>query len=294
MAGAAAAATTAVLYGSGYVATAIALQSFTPVGAVLGRGGIGAIALGLVLLFVDHPALRPHRLTRAAAWRLLVLGACAGPLFVLTMNVAVELSGASITSFVAGLYAVVAAVIAVPLLGERLERLTIGALVLAVLGAALLGEVELGGTQSLGVGVGMVAAVFFATFLVLSRRWSRAYDLPGPTIGLAALTLSALAAAALLPFVPPVTNGVAVHAGPVAALLWLAFGLGVAAPILIIIGMRRLEARRASAFLLLNPPVAAIGSWLLLGERFTVMQLLGAALILVAMAAASGLFSRRA
>ncbi len=288
--GAAAATATAVLYGSSYVATAIALRSFTPVGAVLGRGGLGALALGLVLVLVPHPALRPRQLTVAAGWRLLVLGAFAGPLFVLTMNVAVSLSGASITAFVAGLYAVLAAVLAIPLLHERPEPLTIGALVLALAGAALLGELHLGGTQSLGVGVGMIAAVFFATFLVLSRRWSRAYGLPGPTIGASALALSAIAAAALLPFIPPAAPGAAITGDAVAGVVWLAVGPGALAAVLVIIGMRRLEARRASAFLLLNPPIAAIGSWLLLGERFAPVQLVGAGLILVATAAASGLF----
>jgi drug/metabolite transporter (DMT)-like permease len=61
----------------------------------------------------------------------------------------------------------------------------------------------------------------------------------------------------------------------------------------VVVGMRRLPARRASAFLLLNPPTAVLLSWLLLGEHFSIGQFVGAALVLVAMAGASGLLPRR-
>ncbi len=290
--GALAAAGTALIYGSSYVATAIALRSFTPLSAALGRGVLGSLTLAVVIAVVAHPALRPRRLTAASAWRLLVLGGLAGPAFILSMNTAVSLAGASITAFVAGLYAVLAAVIAIPLLHERPEPVTLGALGVALLGAALLGELHLGGDQSLGVAVALVAAVFFSTFLVLSRRWSRAYDLPGPAIGTAALSLTAITAAVVLALTSAAVTSAPLRTDAVLAVVWLALGPGALAAILVVIGMRRLPARRASAFLLLGPPTAAVGSWFLLGERFTPVQLLGAALILLAMAVASGLLRR--
>ncbi len=292
--GAAAAAGTALLYGSSYVATAIALRSFSPLSAAAWRGVTGAVVLGAVLALVAHPALRPRRITRASAWRLVVLGTLAGPAFVVAMNTAVSLAGASITAFVAGLYAVLAALLAVPLLRERLEGITLAALVLALAGAALLGEISVEGDRSLGVGVGLAAAVVFAAFLVLSRRWSRDYDLPGPAIGAAALGLTALAALVILSLVTPAAAAPPLRLDAVLAVAWLGIGPGAMAAILVVIGMRRLEARRMSAFLLLNPPIAAIGSWFLLGERFSVVQLVGAAMILVAMAVAGGLGGRRA
>jgi probable blue pigment (indigoidine) exporter len=287
--GAAAAAGTAIIYGSSFVATAIALRSFTPLTAALWRGLLGAVALVMVVALSAHPALRPRRLTLASAWRLGVVGVLAGPAFVLAMNTAVSLAGASITAFVAGMYAVLAALIAVPVLHERLEATTLAALGLALVGAALLGEVTLGGDQALGVGVGMLAAVIFGSFLVLTRRWSHAYDLPGPAIGATALALTAATALLLVVAAPASAAARPLRPDAVAAVVWLALGPGALAAVGVIVSMRRLEARRASAFLLLNPPTAAIGSAILLGERFTLVQLLGAGLILVAMAAASGL-----
>jgi drug/metabolite transporter (DMT)-like permease len=286
--GAAAASATAILYGSSYVATAIALRGFTPITVAFWRGLIGALALALVMVAWRSARLRMPG-NRAALVRLLVLATLNGPAFLIAMNFAVSLAGASITAFVAGLYAVLAAALAIPLLGERPERLTIAALLVALAGAALLGEIQLGGKAATGVGWALLAAVVFALFLVLSRRWSIVYDLPGPTIGMFAMGLSALVAglwaAAAGTILPPVAPG----ADAVAAVIWLALAVGALATVLVVVGMRRLPARRASAFLLLNPPTAALLSWLLLGETFSGLQLVGAALVLVAMAAATGL-----
>jgi drug/metabolite transporter (DMT)-like permease len=287
-AGAAAASVTAILYGSSYVATAIALHGFTPLTVALWRGVIGGLALALLVALVRSPAVRPARLDRTRAARLLVLAALTGPAFIVLMNVAVSLAGASITAFVAGLYAVLGAALAVPLLGERLERSTLGALLLALIGAALLGELPNGGQTALGAGVGLLAAVVFATFLVLSRRWCTVHDLPGPTVALAAQALSALVTLAWAGATGPLLP-VAPTADAVAAVVWLGLMVSALATVLVILGMRRLPARRASAFLLLNPPSAAVLSWLLLGERFSPAQLAGAAMVLVAMAVASGL-----
>jgi drug/metabolite transporter (DMT)-like permease len=79
----------------------------------------------------------------------------------------------------------------------------------------------------------------------------------------------------------------------VAAVVWLAVGPGMLAAMLVVRGMQRLPARRASAFLLLNPPTATIGAWLLLDERLTPTQLVGGGLVLVAIAGASGLLRAR-
>ena len=291
--GAAAASLTAVLYGSSYVATAIALRGFTPLTVALWRGVIGGLALALLIGLVRSPAFRPHGLSRGGVGRLLLLAGLNGPAFIVSMNVAVSLAGASITAFVAGLYAVLAAVFAIPLLGERPERSTLAALVLALIGAALLGEVQLGGDTTLGVGVALLAAVFFAGFLVLSRRWSAAYGLPGPTIGLVAQALSALVALGWAGAIGPILPANPPGPDAIAAVIWLGLAVAALATALVVVGMRRLPARRASAFLLLNPPTAAILSWLLLGERFNPGQFVGAALVLVAMAVASGLWRGR-
>lgn len=277
------------------MAAAIALRSFTPLGAAAARGALGAIALGIVLLLPLAPALRPRRISWAGAARLAVLAVFGGPAFIVAMNVAVSLAGATITAFVAGLYAVLAAALAIPLLRERLEPATLGSLVLALAGTALLAELQPTGSAGAGIGVGLVAALFFALFLVLSRRWSARYGLPGPTVSVATLLLTAVVAGLLLPLLGEPVADAPLRADAVAAVVWLALMAGALAAILVVTGMRRIPARRASAFLLLNPPTATLGAWLLLGERLSAPQLFGGLLILLAIAGASGLvFPRRA
>jgi drug/metabolite transporter (DMT)-like permease len=291
--GSLAAATTAMLYGSAYVATAIALDGFTPVGTAVWRGVIGASLVGALLL---TPLLREHRpraLGREALARLVALGVIGGGIFILAMNAAVAASGATVTAFVAGLYAVLASLLAVPLLGEHLELRT-----LAALGAALAGTVLLSGLGSAsvdpgGIAMALVAAAAFGTFLVLSRRWSARHGLTSPTVALSTLSISTLVALA----VSAASGDPLVRADPpvesLAAVGWLAAGPGAAASVLIVIGMRRLPARHASAFLLLNPPTAAVLGFLLLGETLDRTQLIGAVLVLAAIAAASGAIPTR-
>jgi drug/metabolite transporter (DMT)-like permease len=244
--------------------------------------------MGAVLLLPLAPALRPRRLTAAGGLRLLVLASLGGPAFIVAMNVAVSLAGATITAFVAGLYAVLAAALAIPLLRERVEPSTLAALALALAGTAMLAELQPGSGNAAGVGVGLVAALLFGLFLVLSRKWSGAHGLPGPTIAAGTLGLTGLVAGLLLPTLgqPALAHPPRVDA--LTGVVWLAVGPGALAAILVVTGMRRIPARRASAFLLLNPPTAALGAWLLLGERLSSVQLVGGLLVLVAIAGASG------
>lgn len=285
--GALAAGGAAVIYGSAYVATAIALEGYSPAGIGVWRGVLGATLLAAALALPGLHAQRPRGLNREALVRLVVLGAVGGGLFILAVNAAVAASGATITAFVAGLYAVLAALLAIPVLDERLEPRTILALAAALVGTVLLSNIQGGNADIVGIALGLVAATAFAIFLVLSRRWSVSYGLSGATVALASLMVSALVTAVvaglegtLVPDAPPA------HA--TFALLWIAAGPGAAASVLVVIGMRRLPARLASLFLLLNPPTAAVLGFLLLRERLTLTQLVGAALVLVAIAAASG------
>ena len=278
-----------MLYGTSYVATAIALRSFSPLGTAAARGLLGVLAIGLVLLLPAASGFRPRRMNAAAAWRLAALAIFGGPAFIAAMNYAVSLAGATVTAFVAGLYAVLAAAFAVPLLGERPETRTVVALGLALIGTGLLADLRLTGETAAGVGVGLVAAVLFALFLVLSRRWSAAHGLPGPTVAFATLGLTAVSIGALLPVLGQGPFDGELRVDAVVAAAWLAVGPGALAAMLVVAGMRRIPARRASAFLLLNPPTAALGAWWLLNESLTPLQLVGGALVLLAIAGAGGL-----
>lgn len=307
------AAAAAILFGTAYVATAIALRSFSPVAVALWRGVGAAAVLALVLVVrrrTTWPALR--HLDRGAVLRLGILGTFGGPAFLAGMNVAVAAAGATVAAFVAGLYAVLAAVFAPWILRERLGWQALVGFVLALAGTALLSELDPRSGSAFGVAAGLGAAVAFALYLVLSRRWTGGLGRmastparPTSTAGarsavgrplpgdLVALALFAMLGLVLLPvellvepraIVPP-----AIAPEALAALGWLVVGPSLLAQLLLQASVRRVRARHSAAFLLLNPISASILAALLLGERLSPAQVGGAVLVLAGIGISSGL-----
>jgi drug/metabolite transporter (DMT)-like permease len=301
------AALAAMGFGSAYVATSFALLAFEPVPAAAWRSFLAAIAVGILVVVrgsrrrgaagvsptsvegrapaVTMTTVHPGAAQRAV--RMLVLATFAGPLFLASMNLAVAHVGAAIAAFVAGLYAVLSAVIAPVLLPERLTMRVLAGFVLALIGTALLAELDPSGTDIAGIGWGVLAASSFALYLVLARRWSRPFRLEGVMVALSTGVLSAVVlggfvlmtdAGSLLPPRPP--------AEAIVALGWMA-AVAALGPVLTVASVRRIPAARSAAFLLLNPITATVLAVILLGERLSPLQLGGGALVLLGMAAAT-------
>jgi probable blue pigment (indigoidine) exporter len=201
--------------------------------------------------------------------------------------VAVDLSGPTIAGFVTPLYAVAAALLAVPILGERMRPVTLVAFALAIAGTALLAGFDPRGVAWSGIVVAIIAALAFGLYIVLARRWGRPYGLDGTTVTMANLASrgplllaveAVRAPAGLLPSEP--------DPSALVAILAIAFGASSTANLLLIAGVRRVPAGRASAALLLAPLSSAAIGVLLLGERLTPVEIAGAALNLAGIAGA--------
>ena len=297
------AALAAMGFGSAYVATSFALLAFEPVQAAAWRSVLAATVVGILVVVrwrrggsagdgsaspgfgAASVELPPAPAARAV--RLLVLAIFAGPLFLASMNLAVAHVGAAIAAFVAGLYAVLSAVIAPALLPERLTMRVLAGFVLALFGTALLAELDPDATDVAGMGWGLLAALSFALYLVLARRWSRRYRLDGLTVS---FSIGALTAVVLGGFVlatdPASLTPSAPPAEAIIAIVWLAVVAGLG-PILMVASVRLIPAARSAAFLLLNPITATILAVVLLGERPSPLQLGGGLLVLLGMAAAT-------
>ena len=171
----AAAAGAAILYGAAYPATAVALRSFTPL-------AIAGIACTIALPFVI--ARPPCGLVHAAAPGGLERGQpapagrswppSAGSRSSPRPTSRSSLSGSTVTGFVAPLYAVAAALLAVPILGERIRPVTAAAFALALVGTSLLAGVDPSAETLTGVALAAGAAVMFGLYIVLARRWGSA------------------------------------------------------------------------------------------------------------------------
>lgn len=162
--------------------------------------------------------------------------------------------------------------------GERFSAGFIAGLVLALAGAAVLvsSSLRLGPASALGDACGMVAAMFYAAYILsVSRARSRF-----GTLQLMFWT-SCATAAALLPLTlalgeslwPQSLHGWAVLLG--LALLSHVLGQG-----LIAYALAHLPAAFSAVGLLVQPVAAALLAWLLLAEAFGARQALGGAVVL--------------
>lgn len=285
------AALAAMCFGSAYVATAFVLRAFEPLPAAVYRSLLAAVALAVMTISQRRGARAPSPVGRPGLavrlLHLLVLGTLGGAIFLTGMNFAVAGVGPTIASFVAGLYAVLAAAFAPFLLREPLRRQTLAGFVVALVGTALLAELQLGDAAAGGIGWGLVAAVSFALFLVLSRKWGRSDGLDGIRIALAAMTVAAVALASLVLASKPASLALPVlTVEAIAALGWLVFS-AVAGLALGAASMRLVPASRSAAFLLLNPITAAVLAFVLLGTVPSPVQLVGGGLVLAGIALAT-------
>lgn len=206
---------------------------------------------------------------------------------------AVDLAGAGLATLVALCLApVVVALVAMPLLGERFNKLILAGLLGAVAGTAML--VAGGGNAAntgvdpqrlIGVGIAAAAAVFYGSFTLISRHTASGRG-PYQTAFVCFVTGSLL----LLPMVLA-QGGIAMLAS-LSALHWLLIlyvgivptGLGY---ICFFKGMKHTPATTSSIIVTLEPLFAALLAWLILGENLGPGGILGAMLLVLAVAAAS-------
>lgn len=165
------------------------------------------------------------------------------------------------------------------MLGQRPALRFLSGLTMALAGIALLvgSDVHISGAVLLGDGLGVLTAMFYAGYQLTVTRLRT-------TTGTARIMLwsGMVTAAILLP--------VAIVSGeqflPSTGAGWIKlFGLALVAQVagqsLIAYAMAHLPSRLSSVGLLLQPVMAALFAWVLLGETLGVLQFAGAALVLI-------------
>lgn len=286
----------AILFGTSNVATVFLLQSFTPVGGAFWRAITAAVLLAIIVVVgrvvgarADRGAASPPPPMSARVARALVIGVCGGPLFLVSLNLAVAGVGATVTAFVSGLYAVFAVMLAPFVLGEPLRRRVIVGFVCALAGIALLSKLQPDPEFAAGFVAALVAASVYAFYLVLGRRWSASYQLSPQGLTAASIGSTIAALAIWIPLVSPGELGIGEpQAASLIALGVMATTLAVG-QMLVLASVRRINAARTAAFLLLNPVTATILAALMLRERLNVIQLVGATMVLIGMGISIGL-----
>lgn len=200
---------------------------------------------------------------------------------------------AGITALIVGLQPLITAGLARLWLGERIQRRQWLGILLGLVGITLVmsEQLDLGSPGGLFTGFGW-AAVLSAFSALLGISVGTLYQKRHCT-GMPLVTgtfIQYLGASLMLGVAALLFETREIQWNPVfvLALLWLIFGLSIAAILLLMTMIRRGEASRVASLFYLVPPVTAIEAWILFGERLGIVALIGIALAVAGVALAVG------
>jgi drug/metabolite transporter (DMT)-like permease len=259
-------------WSSGFVAAKIGLSGAEPLTFLLLRFAVVTVLMAGIAGFCRSPWPR----TRAELVPVVVTGLLMQALYFGCSYLAFAAGvGAGALALIVGLQPLLTAVIAGPMLGERVRPVQWLGLVLGLLGVALVLESKL----SLGMGTAAGVVWSFASLLAITlgtlyqKRFAGRFDLwSGGAVQFAAATLVVAPIAALTE-----TMRVAWSWPFTGALAYLVLMNSIVSITLLTIMIRRGEASRVTSLFFLVPPGAAFVAWLVLDERLSPVQLAGMA-----------------
>lgn len=258
------------LWGTSFVAVKSALGYATPLAFLTIRFGLAALVLVPGTRLLPRPG--PSEIRGGA-----LLGLLVGIGFI-AQTAGLVITTPSRSAFIVAVSSVLAPVIALVLVGERPNWLTLGALALATLGIYLLTAPDAGGLNR-GDILTLVCAACFGGQIVAVTELARRYDARRLVfIQIASTAVVAGVATAL--FERPHVQWTWTLIGD------LAYTVLFASTFCFLLQMRaqrEMSSARAALIFCFEPLFAAVTSWLVLGERLSLLQWSGGALILVGM-----------
>ncbi|MFI6924703.1 EamA family transporter [Nonomuraea spiralis] len=265
---------TPAIWGTTYLITTELLPPGRPLLAAL----IRALPAGLILIALTRKLPQGNWW-----WRALVLGALnIGFFFALLFVGAYRLPG-GVAATVGAIQPLLVALLSSGLLGERLTWRVAVAAAAGVAGVSLLVLRADARLDLLGVAAALGGAVVMAFGVVLSKRWRS----PAPLLATTGWQLTAggllLAPVTFLVEGPPPAH---LTGENLAGYAYLAIIGSALAYTLWFRGIRELSATKVTFLGLLSPVVATALGWLVLGQRLTLAQVIGAVVVLAALVAA--------
>ncbi|MFC8721614.1 EamA family transporter [Kitasatospora sp. NPDC057198] len=263
-----------MVWGTTYVVT----TELLPQGHPMFAGLLRALPAGLIALALTRT------LPRGAWWgRAAVLGVLNIGLFLPLLFTAAERLPGGVAATLGAAQPMIVALLAVPVLRQRLSVRRLGWGLVGVLGVGLVVIGPSASLDAVGVAAGLGGAATMALGVTLTKRWGRPEG-----VGPLALTGWQLTAGGLFPLpltflfegAPPAIDGRAAL-----GYLWLSLVGGLLTYALWFQGIGRLPVAGVAVLGLLSPLVAAVLGALLLGQTLGVVQLLGFALALASIVA---------
>src|SRR5437016_11260021 len=267
------------LWGTSFVAVKSALADATPLAFLTVRFGIAALAL------VPGTRFRPRPTGRELSGGALLGGLVAVGFIAQTAGLVTTTPSRS--AFIVAVSSVLAPVIALALLGERPRWVTAVALALATLGIYLLTAPNAGGLNR-GDLLTLVCAACFGGQIVAVAELTRRYD-ARRLVFIQVASTAGMAAVATVLFERPHIHWTPAFA---VALAYTVLFASTACFLLQMRAQREMSSARAALIFCFEPLFAALTSWLVLGERLSLLQWSGGALILLGMVLAELPMSR--
>ncbi len=250
------------------------------------RDGLASLTMLVALLVVRRSLLRVPR----GQWKFFLLYGIILSLFNALWTVSVVLNGAAVSTVLAYSSAAFTALIAWRLFGERLTPVRIVAILFSLIGCALVAGAFNSiawRMNTLGVLTGLISGLAFSVYSLMGKEAARR----GISSWTALLYTFALASVLLAGYnfiLPRVGSTVlgspgllpALDAPGWLALVMLAIGPTIGGYGLYNLSMNYLPATISNLIATLEPSLTAIQSYFLLGERFTLAQVVGSLLIL--------------
>ena len=261
------------MWGTSFVAVKTALADATPFAFLAVRFGLATLLLTPGTRFLPLPRGRE-------LWGGMLLGALVATGFVsVTLGLLVTTPARS--AFIVAISSVLAPVIAFVLLRRRPGRLAVAALGLAALGVYLLTAPDAGGLNR-GDLVTLICAVCFGAQIVAVTELAP-HSEPRRLVWIQLAATALLTGIAALALERP---HIAWTERFVVALAWTVVFASTGSFVLQAWAQRHMSSARAALIFCFEPLFAALTSWLVLGERLSLLQWVGAALILFGMVAA--------
>jgi drug/metabolite transporter (DMT)-like permease len=248
----------------------------------LAAAALRALAGGVILLVVLLARRADLRMPRSEWPALLGFGLLGVALFFTCYVNAIDLTGVAMAAVLMYTAPAWVAVISWRWMGERLGRRGVAALLLAMLGAALVAQVYDPARLRLnGVGVllGLAAGLTYALYSVFAKRLARRNS--PPVFQVWGLLIGALA------LIPLAGLGNVAQGWSSPGTLLLVAGMGIVATLLPSLaysfGVQRIPVSVAAVVATFEPVVATLFGYLFFAERFDPLQLVGTACIVGAL-----------
>lgn len=260
-----------LLWSSSFLTARIGLVDVSPLLFVALRLVLAAgVLVGLML------ALRQSWAPLRGRWHHLALaGALVNGVTLATFHVGMVSVNAAVMALVQALNPMVIALLAGPVLGERMTRRQWAGLALGAVGVALVVAPRVVGsrTELAAILLGFVGTLGLSLGTIYFGRHGRGVPLlPATTVQLAAA--AALVAVAMLIFEQPRADWTVAAVGTIG---WNVGAVSIGGMALYYFMLNRGAAGRVAANFYLIPGVVAVACWLLLDETLSTMTLLGLA-----------------